>query len=751
MTFTLDHAQVYDVESFPNVFTLTAEALYSDQRFVWEISQYRDDRRELIEWFNYLNAFQIPMIGFFSENYDYPMIHFIYTNPSCTVEQIYAKSQSIISSVDRFGHIIWARDRFAPQIDLAKVHHFDNKAKTTTLKALQINMRAPNVMESPIPFGQPVSAADVDAAVIPYNGNDVAETKRFAHISMGALNFRIGLIDQFGVEVLNYNDTKIGEKMLEQRLGDDVCFTRVDGRRQKRQTVRSRIALKDIIFPYIRFNNPEFQRVHRFMLDQVLTPDDLDDPEAVIKTKGVFTNLTADVGGLTFYFGTGGVHASVEAQRFIATDEWPIRDIDVEGLYPRIAIVNRLAPEHLGEAYITEYAKIPAERKLHAKGTYQNAALKLAANGSWGKSNNKFSVFYDPLYAMQIPINGQLMICMLAEWLLTVPTVTLIQANTDGITYRVRRDHMDAAKAIEQQWQDYTQLKLEDASYSRMWIRDVNNYVAESTYPRVHNRHHGTAPADAVYCGRGTPYGNPFKDGTRDENCDRFEREVLPTLDVSALKGKDLICSCAPKRCHCDSILREANGPRSLKQKGAYWHPDPRNYNESISLASPPCWYKDLGNIVSVRAALAAMVHGIDPETYIRAHSDPFDFMLRIKVDRSSLLYLGDKPIQRTTRYYVTTDGLPMVKLSPPPAGCQLGAFKRKNGVHAAEYERVMCETGGQWDERVCTGNRSKYEERRTAIQAGWRVSECNVASAFRFANVDYSYYIAEAKKLIIS
>lgn len=188
-----------------------------------------------------------------------------------------------------------------------------------------------------------------------------------------------------------------------------------------------------------------------------------------------------------------------------------------------------------------------------------------------------------------------------------------------------------------------------------------------------------------------------------------------------------------------------------LKQIGAYWHPDPLNYNDSISKASPPAWHKDFNPCVVTRAAVAAMVHGIDPETFIRCHTNRYDFMLRVKVDRSSHLYLGDRPIQRTTRYYVARDGAQMVKVSPPPAGAVLGAYKRKNGVTQAEYERVMRETGGEWSEAVCTGNRSRYEERRTAIQAGWRVAECNVASTFRFDNVDYSYYVSEAKKLIIT
>jgi uracil-DNA glycosylase len=80
--------------------------------------------------------------------------------------------------------------------------------------------------------------------------------------------------------------------------------------------------------------------------------------------------------------------------------------------------------------------------------------------------------------------------------------------------------------------------------------------------PRVLNKHRDVIHASAVYCGRGSPYGNPFvvgRDGNRDEVCNRFEAEILPTLDVSGLRGKDLVCFCAPLRCHCDAILRKAN------------------------------------------------------------------------------------------------------------------------------------------------------------------------------------------------
>ena len=61
--------------------------------------------------------------------------------------------------------------------------------------------------------------------------------------------------------------------------------------------------------------------------------------------------------------------------------------------------------------------------------------------------------------------------------------------------------------------------------------------------PRVLNKHRDVIPKGAVYCGRPSPWGNPFiigKHGDRDTVCDRFEREILPTLDVSELRGKAL-------------------------------------------------------------------------------------------------------------------------------------------------------------------------------------------------------------------
>lgn len=85
--------------------------------------------------------------------------------------------------------------------------------------------------------------------------------------------------------------------------------------------------------------------------------------------------------------------------------------------------------------------------------------------------------------------------------------------------------------------------------------------------PKVWNKYDPERPQHARYIGRGSPCGNPFKIGdfwkgrpmTRDDVCDRFKAEILPTLDVEYLRGQDIYCFCKPLRCHGDDILVKAN------------------------------------------------------------------------------------------------------------------------------------------------------------------------------------------------
>lgn len=86
--------------------------------------------------------------------------------------------------------------------------------------------------------------------------------------------------------------------------------------------------------------------------------------------------------------------------------------------------------------------------------------------------------------------------------------------------------------------------------------------------PTILNKRRSGIPRSAVYIGRGSKWGNPFeigKDGDRAEVIEKYKAWLLNQPELLAsipleLKGKDLVCYCAPKDCHGDVILAIAAG-----------------------------------------------------------------------------------------------------------------------------------------------------------------------------------------------
>lgn len=83
---------------------------------------------------------------------------------------------------------------------------------------------------------------------------------------------------------------------------------------------------------------------------------------------------------------------------------------------------------------------------------------------------------------------------------------------------------------------------------------------------KVYNKKDSAIPINAVYIGRPSKWGNPFvigKDGTRQEVIVKFERWILgqPQLlaQLNEIKGRDLVCWCAPEACHGDVLAKLAN------------------------------------------------------------------------------------------------------------------------------------------------------------------------------------------------
>ena len=112
-------------------------------------------------------------------------------------------------------------------------------------------------------------------------------------------------------------------------------------------------------------------------------------------------------------------------------------------------------------------------------------------------------------------------------------------------------------------------------AFARLYLQAGRDKIM----PKVYNKYHKNAPPDAVYVGRPSKWGNPFKIGDPlpwDRERNLLDREDVLRLyddwlhhDLNAkpiydaakveLKGKDLVCWCAPKGCHADVLLQIAN------------------------------------------------------------------------------------------------------------------------------------------------------------------------------------------------
>ena len=612
---------VFDLETYPNIFTMAVEHADAPLRWAFEISDWRDDSRQIIEFLMHLKDTDSRMVGFNSLGFDYPVLHTLIRQGKATARNLYDKAQAIIGSQDdegRWNHMVYESDRLVTQIDLFKIHHFDNRARSTSLKVLEFNMRADSVQDLPFPFGTSLTREQAEV-LKRYNAHDVAQTKRFYHETRPMIAFREELCAKYpGRDWLNFNDTKIGKDYFIMKLEEAgvPCYDFGPKGRTPRQTKRPQIHLKDAILPWITFEQPEFQRVLEWLKAQTIT-----------ETKGVFTDLVARIAGFDFVFGTGGIHGSVENEIVEADSEYAVIDLDVSSYYPNLAIKNRFFPEHLGQGFCDIYQHLYEQRKNYPKGSAENAMLKLALNGVYGDSNNVFSVFYDPLFTMKITLNGQLLLCLLAETLMNLEGLRLIQINTDGLTIRVPRGLISEVERIRGEWEQMTQLTLEEALYYRMFIRDVNSYIAE------------------------------YMDG-------------------------------------------------KLKRKGAY------EYDLE--------WHQNHSALVVPKAAEKVLVEGAPIRETVENWPDMYDFMLRVKVPKSSYLVIQypeewgntDFPIQNTTRYYVAKGGGRLYKWMPP-----------------------LAKKPDQW--------------RRIGVESGWGVCVCNDIKDAT-APVDFDYYIREVEKITL-
>jgi prophage maintenance system killer protein len=463
---------IYDVEQFPNFHCCT----FMDRDDTEDIRQfviYNEDQNDTVAYYEFLKNEVSGLIGFNNVNYDYPMIHFfmslIRSNPDLKERPdslnmfLYEESHRVIKAE---YSAIYEKNVKIPQLDLFRIHHFDNKNKRTSLKAVEIAINFENVQDIPFDESHDIVFDEVDS-VLEYNLNDVTATRKFYLLTVDMIDMRKRLGNRYGINLRNANDPKIGQEIFGRQIARKKGFQYRYLREMR--TYRHTINIGECILPYIQFQSKEFSvLLEDLKQTEITTTYDAFEKSVIYK-------------GARYDYGTGGIHGCIQSGIYEEDELYTIIDIDVKSYYPNLAIRNNFYPHHLGPEFVQVYSEL-FEQRLQAQrdgDKATNSGLKLALNGACGKSNDKYSLFYDPKFFITITVNGQLLLSMLAEKIVdNIPTAEILQANTDGITIRILRSEHNNLIRICEWWETLTSLTLEYATYSKMVIRDVNNYLA---------------------------------------------------------------------------------------------------------------------------------------------------------------------------------------------------------------------------------------------------------------------------------
>lgn len=468
---------VIDIETLINTFCLVAIDCKSSEEKLFVIHETRNDLKKLLEFLDGNIAGGEWHIGFNTISFDAQVIQYIIDSRVMMSEMpadqvvglIYEKAQEMISktSMEEFSFFD-EKGLQIYQLDLFRLLGYQNPTKRTSLKWVEYAMDFDNIQEMPIKHSDPIHTVEAVKVVTDYCRNDVLATKRLMELCKSEIGLRRDITEKYGIRCYNYSDTKIGSELLL-----DLYCKKTNKKKwevKKISTKRDKVALKGIIFPYIKFESAEFKILLEKVNAAVVNP----------QAKGDF-KFSQTFRGSTFDYGKGGIHQCIHPGVFKSDDIWIIMDLDVAGMYPSIAVVNGMYPAHLGkefyEIYKNDIVDVRMKEKVKKEG--KNMAIvegfKQAGNSTYGNSNNKFSWLYDPQYTYETAVNGQLMLTMLVEKLLiALPDSVLLQTNTDGATLMIKRVNVTRYHELCNEWENLTRLVLEFSEYKSMYIRDVN-------------------------------------------------------------------------------------------------------------------------------------------------------------------------------------------------------------------------------------------------------------------------------------
>lgn len=189
--------------------------------------------------------------------------------------------------------------------------------------------------------------------------------------------------------------------------------------------------------------------------------------------------LDFDIAGCPHKCAWGGLHGAIAQY----AGEGYFINVDVESYYPAEMIAHELLSRNVRDPSKFKGIRDHRIELKHAKDPRQKA-LKLVVNGTYGASKDKFNALYDPRQANMVCVNGQLMLIDLMHKLVRDVDAEIIQSNTDGVLIRMPDGFDGGPDAfynrvddVAYEWEHRTGMGLEFDEFTRVYQKDVNNYV----------------------------------------------------------------------------------------------------------------------------------------------------------------------------------------------------------------------------------------------------------------------------------
>jgi len=481
---------IYDIETLKEMFLVGIYIPHENTYHEFEVSKSKYDLDKFVDFSERYKDFY--WVGYNNLRFDCQVVEWILRKFHDWGEKsnldvaamIAQKAQDVIhdANYDVFAEYR-EEDLTLKQIDLFKIHHFDNKNRRVSLKRLEFEMDLENIEEMPIHHTKIGMTLEDRKLTRQYCKNDVMATYEFYKVTIGETNhplykgndqiqLRLDIEKEFDIPCINYSDSKIGDEIIKKYYSEEK---KIDIKTLPRKgKFRSHVYLSKCIAPYVQFKTVQ--------LDQFLK-----------KLRGMKMGMNDDFKEhIHFYdnvysFMKGGLHTENKPEVFEEDEDHLIIDWDVSSYYPAIIINNKQYPYHLGKEFLTGYKKM-YEKRLELKPFAKKdkkirgivGALKLAVNSVYGKSSDMNSWIYDRQLTMYTTITGELSLMMLIE-AYEAKEIRVISANTDGVTIHIHKSKLAEMDKINDWWCKVTGYELERADYKKIIFSTVNDYLAIKT------------------------------------------------------------------------------------------------------------------------------------------------------------------------------------------------------------------------------------------------------------------------------